>query len=79
MMATHSTVKLQLHTWKKKFVKYSLHGSHFVKHIFFQQPNANGLEIGATVQEILHFFDPKQKKIPSLHATCGTDGWTERH
>ena len=34
MIATHSIVMLQLHTWKIKFIKYSLHGSRFVKHIF---------------------------------------------
>jgi hypothetical protein len=41
---------------------------------FFQQPNANGLEIGATVQEILHFFDPKPKRFPPCMLCVGRMG-----
>jgi hypothetical protein len=43
---------------------------------FFQQPDANGLEIGATVQEILHFLNLKQKD--SFPARYVRDGWVER-
>jgi hypothetical protein len=41
---------------------------------FFQQPDANGLEIGATVQEILHFFDPKPKRFPPCMLCVGRMG-----
>ena len=34
VLATHAITQIQLHTLKKNFVKYSLHGSRFVKHIF---------------------------------------------
>jgi hypothetical protein len=41
---------------------------------FFQQPDANGLEIGATIQEILHFFDLKQKRFPPCMLRAGRMG-----
>jgi hypothetical protein len=41
---------------------------------FFQQPDANELEIRATVQEILHFFDPKQKRFPPCMLRAGRMG-----
>ena len=61
MMATHYTVKLQLYTWKNKFIKFSLHGSRFVKHIFSNNREQTDLESELRLGDIAFFWSESRK------------------
>ena len=74
-MATYSTAKLQLHIWKNKFIKYSLHGSRFVKHIFLTTWWKRIWNRSYDLGEIAYFQYESRKD--SLHACflVGGGGW----
>ena len=66
VLATHSTTYCNYVFEKKNFIKYSLHGSRFVKHIFFNNLLQTELKSDIWLRRYHIFFVWNQQKIPCM-------------
>ena len=71
VLATHTTIHMQLHTFKKNFVKYSLYRSRFVKHIFSNNLVQTDLKSDLSFTRYRIFSFRIKKRFPA----CMLPGW----
>ena len=69
VLTTHSTTYCNYVFEKKNFIKYSLHGSRCVKHIFFNNLLQTDLKSDLWFRRYRIFFLWNQQKFPCMHAS----------